>query len=184
MDGDCSHGIRSWLLLGRKAMTNLDSMLKSKDITLPTKGQYSQGHGLSSNQVLMWELDHKEGRTLKNWWFQTVVLNKTLESPLDWMDIKQINPKGNQPWIFIGRTGAEAEAPILWPPDVKNWLIGKDPHAGKDWRQKEKRVTEDEMVGWHHQFNGHELGQSLGHSEGQGGLVCYSPWGHKKLDMT
>ena len=122
---------------------------------------------------------------LLNWWcWRRLVLEKTLESPLDWVDIKQINPKGNQPWIFIGRTGAEAEAPILWPPDVKNWLIGKDPHAGKDWRQKEKRVTEDETVGWHHQFNGHELGQSLGDSEGQGGLVCYSPWGHKELDMT
>ena len=130
-DGDYSHEIR-WLLLGRKAMTNLDSMLKSKDITLPTKGQYSQGHGLSSNQVLMWELDHKEGRTLKNWWFQTVVLNKTLESPLESKEIKPVNLKGNQPWILFGRTNVEAESPRLWPPDVKSWLIGKDPGGGKD----------------------------------------------------
>ena len=132
MDGDCSHGIRSWLLLGRKAMTNLDSVLKSKDITLPTKGQYSQGHGLSSSQVVMWELDHKEGRTLKNWCFQTVVLKKTLESPLESKEVKPVNLKGNQPWILFGRTNVEAESPILWPPDVKSWLTGKDPGGGKD----------------------------------------------------
>ena len=132
VDGDCSPEIRRCMILGRKAMTNLDSMLKSKDITLPTKGQYSQGHGLSSNQVLMWELDHKEGRTLKNWWFQTVVLNKTLESPLESKEIKPVNLKGNQPWILFGRTNVEAESPRLWPPDVKSWLIGKDPGGGKD----------------------------------------------------
>ena len=107
----------------------------------------------------MWELDHKEGYALKNKRFWTVVLEKTLESPLDCKEIKPVNPKGNQPWIFIGRTDVEAETPILWPPDSKNWLIGKDPDAGKDWGQEEKGMTEDEMVGWHHWLDGHEFEQ-------------------------
>ena len=107
----------------------------------------------------MWELDHKEGWAPKNWCFWTVVLEKTLESPLDCKEIQTVNPKGNQSWIFIGRTDAEAEAPVIWPPDAKNWLIGKDPDAGKDWGQKEKGTTEDEMVGWHHSLNGHEFEQ-------------------------
>ena len=115
----------------------------------------------------MWELDHTEGWTPKNWWFWIVVLEKILESPLDCKEIKAVNPKGNQPWIFIGRTDAEAEAPILWPPDVKSWLIRKDPDAGKDWRQEEKGTTEDEMVAWHHQLNGQEYEQALGDGEGQ-----------------
>ena len=135
MDGDYSHGIR--FLLGRKATTSLDSVLKSREIILPTdKCPYSQDCGLSSSLVQMWELDHKEGRAPKNWFFRTVVLEKTLESPLDSKEIKQVNLKGNQPWIVIGRIGAEAEAQICWPPDVKNQLIGKDPDARKDWRQK------------------------------------------------
>ena len=115
----------------------------------------------------MWELIHKEGWALKNWCFWTMVLEKTLESPLDCEEIQSVNPKGNQSWIFFGRTDAETEAPILWPPDAKNGLIAKDPDAGKDWRQKEKRVTEGEMVGWHHQFSGHELGHTQGDSEEQ-----------------
>jgi len=123
----------------------------------------------------MWELDHKEGWAPKSWCFWTVVLKKILESPLDCKEIKPVNPKGNQPWIFIRRTDAEIEAPILWPPDVKNLLIGKDPDAGKDWRQEEKGMTEDYMVGWHHWLNGHE--QAPGAGEGQGSLVCCSPWG-------
>ena len=110
----------------------------------------------------MWELDHIEGWTLKNWCFQTVVLEKTLEKSLDSKEIKPVNPKGNQPWIFIGRS--DAEAPIIWPPDVKSQLIGKDSDAGKGWRQKEKRATEDKMVWWHRRFNGHELGQAPGYS--------------------
>ena len=114
----------------------------------------SQSYGFSSSQVLMWELDYKQSWRLKNGCFWTVVLEKTLESPLNCKEIKSVNPKGNQSWIFIGRTDAEAETPILWPPDVKNWLIGKDPDAGKDWRQEEKGVTEDEMVGWHHRLDG------------------------------
>ena len=132
----------------------------------------------------MWELDHKESRALKNWCFWTVVLEKTLESCLDCKEIKPVHPKGNQSRIFIGRTDAETEAPILWPPDGKSQLIGKDPDAGKDWRQEENRTTEDEMVGWHHQLNGHEFEQVLGDGEGQGGLPCCSPWGHKESDMT
>ena len=143
-----------------------------------------QGSGLpSSSHVWMWELDHEEGRVLKNWCFWTVVLEKTLESPLD-CKIKPVNPKGNQPWIFIGRTDAEAEAPILWLPDAKNQLIGKDPDAGKDWRQEEKGTTEDDMVGWHHQLNGHEFEQALGDGKGQGSLACCSPWGCKESYMT
>ena len=129
----------------------------------------------------MWELDHKEGWELKNWGFW-IMLGRTLESLLDCKKIKPVNPKGNQPWIFIGRT--DAEALILWPPDVKNWLSGKDPSGGKDWRQEEKGSTEDEMGGWHHQLDGHEFEQAPGRGEGQGSLVCFSPWGCKESDMT
>ena len=132
----------------------------------------------------MWELDHKEGWALKNWCFLTVVLDKTLESPLDCKEFQPVHPKGNQSWIFIWRTDAEAETPILWPPDAKNWLIWKDPGAGKDWRQEEKGTTEDEMVGWHHRHNGHEFEQALGVGDGQGSLACCSPWGHKEWDRT
>ena len=120
------------------------------------KCPYSQSYSFSSNHVWMWELDHKEGWVLKNWCFWTVVLEKTLESPLDCEVIQPVHPKGNQSWIFIGRTDAEAETPTLWPPDVKRWLIGKDPDAG-DWRQEEKGTTEDEMIWWHHRLNGHEF---------------------------
>jgi len=123
----------------------------------------------------MWELYYKESWAPRNWCFWTVVLEKTLENPLDCKEIKAVNPKGNQSWIFIGRTNAEAEAPILWPPDAKNWLIGKDPDAGKDWRQKEKRTTEDEMIGWHHWLNGREFERARGVGEGQGSWACCSP---------
>ena len=140
-------------------------------------GPFSQGYGFSSGHVWMWELDHKESWRSKHWWFWTVVLEKTLESPLDYKEIQPVHPKGDQPWIFIGRTDAEAETPILWPPDVKNWLIGKDPDSGKDWRQEEKGMTEDEMGGWPHWLNGHEFEQALGVGDGQGGLACCSPWG-------
>ena len=127
----------------------------------------------------MWELDPKEGWALNNWCFQTVVLEKTLESPLDCKEIQPVHPKGNQPWIFSGRTDAEAETLILWPLDAKNWLTGKDPDAGKDWGQEEKGATEDEKVEWHHQVNGHEFVQTQGDPEGQESLVCCSPWSHK-----
>ena len=125
-----------------------------------------------------------ESWALKNWCFWTVVLEKTFESPLDCKEIKPVKIKGNQPWIFIGKTDAEVEAPILWPPDAKSWLIGKDSNAGKDWNQEEKAATKDEMVGWHHWLNGREFEQAPGEDEGQGSLSCYSPWGHKESDMT
>ena len=128
-------------------------------------------------------MDHKESWAPKNWSFWTVVLEKTLMSPLDCMEIQPINPKENQFWIFIGRTEAEVEAPILWPPDAKNWFIWKDPDAGKDWRW-EKGVREDEIIGRHHQLSGHEFEQALGDSEGQGSLASFSPWIHKELDTT
>ena len=140
------------LLLGRKAMTKLDSRHYFAD-----KGPSSQSYGFSSSHMWMWELDYKEGQALKNWCFWTVVLEETLLSPLDYKEIQTVHPKGNQSWIFIGRTDAEAETPVLWPPDVKTWLIWKDPDAGKDWRQEENGRTEDEMVGWHHQLTGHEF---------------------------
>ena len=155
-DGDCSHQIKRHLLLGRKVMINLDIILKSKDITLPTKV------GLVKAMVFpvvrygceIWTI---KKAVLKNWCFWTVVLEKTLESPLDRKEIKPVNPKGNQYWIFIGRTDVKAETPILWSPDAKNWLTWKDPDAGKDWWQEKKGMTEDEMVGWHHRCNGLEF---------------------------
>ena len=132
----------------------------------------------------MWEVNHKESWALNNWCSWTVVLEKTLESPLDCKEIQLVHPKENQSWMFIGRTDAEAEVPILWPPDGKNWLIGKDPDAGKDWRQEEKGTTENVMVGWHHRLDGHEFEQALGVGDGQGSLVRCSPWGRKESDTT
>ena len=172
-DGDWSHEIKRYMLLGRKAMTNLDSILKSRDITLPT-GSINQSYGFSSSHVWIWELDHKEGWVPKNWCFCTMVLEKILESPLDCKEIQAINPKGNKSWIFIGRIDAEAEALILWPPDAKNRLIRKDPDAGEDGRQEEKAMKEGEMVGWHHGLNGHTFEQTLGDGEGQGSLALWS----------
>ena len=162
-------------------MTNLDSILKSRDITLPTNVHLIKWT-FTSSHVCIWELDHKESWALKNWCFWTVDLEKTLESPLDCKEIKPVHLEGNQSWIFIGRTDDEAEIPILWPPDMKNWLVAKDPDAGKDWRQEEKGTTEDEMVGGHHQLHGHESEQALGVGDGQGSLACCSPWGHKESD--
>ena len=152
LDGDSRHEIKRQLPLGRKAMANLDRVSKSKDITFPTI-LYGQTYGFSSICVQMWELDHKESWALKNWCFWIVMLEKTLEIleiPSDCKEIKTVIPKGNHSWIFTGKTIAEAEAPILWPPYVKRQLIGKDPHAGEDWGQEEKWVTEDKKVGWHH----------------------------------
>ena len=144
------------------------------------KGPYSQSYGFSSSLVWMWELDHhKESWAPNNWCFWTVVLEKTLECPLDCKEIQPVNPKGNQSWIFIGRI--EAEAPIFWPPDEKNWLTGKDPEGGKDWRQEEEEMTEDEMVGWHHWLKGHEFEQAWGDGEEQRSLVCCSPWGSQSV---
>ena len=132
----------------------------------------------------MWELDNKKGWVPSNWCLQILVLAKTHKNPLEGKEIKSVNTKGNKPWIFIGSTDAEAESPILWPPEVKNWLIGKDPDAGKDWSQKEKGMTEDKMVGWHHWLNGHEFEQAPRVDDGQGSLVCYSPWGCKESELA
>ena len=142
VDRDCSQEIQRCLLLGRIAMANLDSALKNRDFTLPTKVHIARAMVFSSSHVWMWELDHKEGLAPKNWCFWTVVLEKTLD-PLNRKEIKAVNPKGNQPWIFTERTDPEAEVPLLWPPDARSWLTGKDPDAGKDWGQEEKWVTED-----------------------------------------
>ena len=144
----------------------------------------SQSCGFSSSHVWMWELDHKESWAPKNWCFWTVVLEKTLESPLDCKEVQPVHPKGNQSWIFIERTDSEAEAPILWLPDAKSQLIGKDSDAGKDRRQEEKGLRENEIFGWHHRLNGHEFEQAPGVGEGQGSLVCCGLWGHKEVDMT
>ena len=168
-DADCSHEIKRHLLLGKKVMNNLDSILKSRDITLPTK--FSQGYDFSSSHVWMWELDYKESWALKNWYFRTGVLEKILKSRLNCKEIQPVHPKGNQSWIFIGRIDAESETPILWPPDVKNWLTGKDPDAGEDWSGEERGMTEDEMVGWHHRLSGHEFEQAPGVGDGQGSLA-------------
>ena len=148
------------------------------------KGPCGQSYGFSNSHVWMWELDHKEGWVMGNWWFWIVMLEKTLKSPLGSKEIKAVNPKGNKPWIFTGRTDAEAEALLLWLPDAKSQLIRKDPNAGKDWGQEEKGVTEDKIVGWHHWLNEHESEQTPGDSEGQGSLACCSLWGRKELDIT
>ena len=132
----------------------------------------------------MWKLDYKENWAPKNWCFWTVVLEKTLESPLDCKEIQPVHPKGDQSWVFIGRTDVETETPILWPPDEKSWLIGKDPDARKNWGQEEKGTTEDEMVGWHHRLDGHGFGWTPGVGDEQGGLACCCSWGHKESDTT
>ena len=154
--------------------------IKKQRHSFSNKGVSSQGYGSSSSHVWMWELDYKESWALRNWCFWTVVLEKTLETPLDCKEITPVNPKGNQ--SFIGRTDAEAEASRLCPCD-ENWLIGKDPDSGKYWRQ-EKGTTEDEMVGWHHQLDGHGFAQALGVGDRQGSLACGSPWSGKESDMT
>ena len=144
--------------------------IKKKWHHFANKSLSSQSYGFSSIHIWMWELAHKEGWVPKSWCFWTVVLEKTLKSPLDCKEIKPVNPKGNQPWIFIGSTDAEAEAPVLWPPDAKSWLLVKDRAAEKGWRQKEKGETEDETVGWCHRLNGYEFEQTLGDDEGQPGV--------------
>ena len=144
------------------------------------KGPSIQSYGFSSSHVWMWEFHCKESWTAKNW---TMVLEKTLESPLNCKAIQSVNPKWNQSRMFFGRTDVEAETPILWPPYAKNWLIGKDPHALQDWRQEEKGTKEDDMVGWYHRLDGHEFEQALGIGDGQWSLMCWSPW-YGKSDMT
>ena len=181
-DGDCSHEIKRRLLLGRKVMTNPDSILKQRHY-FANKGPPNQGYGFSNSHVWMWELNYKESWVPKNWCFWTVVLEKTLESPLDCREIQPVHPKGNQSWVFIRRTDVEAETPILWPPDAKSWLIWKDPDAGKDWGRK-KGTIENEMVGWHHRLDGHGFVLTPGVGDGQGDLASWGSWGRKELDMT
>ena len=166
----------------KKSYEKFRQHIKKQRHHFADKGLSSQSYGFSGSHVCMWELDYKESWVPKNWCFWTVMLEKTLESPLHCKGMQPVHPKGNHSWIFIGRT--DAEVLILWPPNGKNWLIGKDPDAGKDWRREEKGTTEDEMVGWHHWLNGHEFGQALGFGDGQGSLACCSPWGHKKTDVT
>ena len=173
VDGDCSHEIKRRLLLGRIAMSNLDSLLKSRHITLLTKVHIIKAiifpvvlYGCESGTIEKTEHQRIDAFELWCW--------RTLESPLGSKEIKPVTPKGNQHWTFIGRTDAEAETPILWPPDVKSWPIGKDPDAGKDWRQEEKGSTEDEMVGWHHWLHGHEFEQAPGFGDRQGSCVLQS----------
>ena len=174
-DDDCSHEIKRRFLLGRKAMTNLDSILKSRDITLPTKVCPVKAmvfpvvmYGCESWAIKKAECQRTDA-------FELCVLEQTLESPLDCKEIQPVHPKGNQSWIFIGRTDVEAETPILWPPDANNWLTGKDPDAGKGWRPKKKGTEEDEVVGWHHQLTGHEFEQAPRVGDGQGSLACHNP---------
>ena len=150
-DGDCSREIKRCLLLGRKVMTNLDSIFQSRDIPLPTKVHLVTAMVFP---VVMWELDCEESWVPKNWCSWSVVLEKTLESSLDCKKIQPVHPTGDLSWVFVGRTDAEAGTPILWPPHVNSWLIGKDPDGGRDWGQEEKRTTENEMVGWHHRLYG------------------------------
>ena len=183
-DCDCHHVIKRCLLLGRKAMTNLYSMSKSRDTTLPTKVHLGKAMFYSSRHVWIWDLDYKDSWASKNGCFWTVVLEKTLESHLDCKMIQPVHPKGNQSWVFFRRAYVEAETPILWPPDAKNWLIGKDPDAAKDWRWEEKGATEDEMVGWHHRLSGYDFEQTLRVGDGQRSMVYCSPWGHKEWDTT
>ena len=180
VDSDCSYEIKRCLLLGRKAMTNLDSTLKLTDVTLPTKVWIIKGRLFPVVMYRCESWDRKGGWAPRNWYFRTAVLEKTPESPLESKGIKPVNTKGNQLWILIGRTNVEA--PILWPPDVKSWLIGKDPDAGKDWKQ-EKGVAMEEMVGWNHQLNGHEFEQTPGDGDGQGNVAWCSPWGGKESHM-
>ena len=157
--------------------------IKKQRHYLANKDPSSQSYDFSSSHAWMWELDYQQSWALKNLCFWTVVLEKTLESPLDSKEIQPVHSKGDQSWVFIGRTD-EAETAILWPPDAKSWLIGKDPDAGKDWGQEEKETTEDEMAGWHHWLNGHGFRWTLGVGNGQGGLTYYGSWGHKESDTT
>ena len=176
---------RTWMVTEHRcqlspACSHLRDLLESK----ANKGPSDQGYGFSRGHVWMWELDGEESWVPKDWCFWTMVLDKTLESPLDCKEIQPVHPKGDLSWVFTGRTDAEAETPILWPPDVKSWLVGKDPDAGKDWGQEEKGTTEDEMVGCHHRLNGHWFGWTPGVGDGQGGLACCGSWGCKESDMT
>ena len=156
-DGDCSYEIKRLLLLGRKSYDKHRQHIKKQRHYFANKSPSSQSYAFSSSHVWMWELDYKESWAPKKWCFWTVVLEKTLESPLDCKEIQIVHSEGDQPWDFFGRNDSKAETPVLWPPHAKSWLTGKDFNAGRDWGQEEKGTTEDEMVGWHHWLNGHEF---------------------------
>ena len=182
--GDCSHEIKIHLLLGRKAMTNLESILKSRDITLLTKVHLVKA---TVFPVVMYWCETWTIKKAEHWRtdaFELWYWKRRDKSPLNSKEIKPVNTKGNQSWIFTGRTGAEVEIPILWTLGVKNWRIGKDPDAGKDGRQEEKGITEDDMVGWQHRLDGHEFEQAPAVGDRQRSLACCSPWGHKESDTT
>ena len=180
-DGDCSHEVKRHLFLGRKAMTNLDSELKNRDITLPMKVHLVKAMFFP---VVIYGCESWTIKLSKELMLLDCGAGEDSWESLDSKEIKPVNPKGNQSWIFTERTDAEAETPIIWPPDVKSQLIRKDPDAGKDWRQEETGKTENKMVGWHHWLNGHEFEWTLGVGDGQGGLACCDSWGRKELDMT
>ena len=172
-NGDCSHEIKRKVMeekLWKKSYDQPKQHIKTQRHCFADKGPSSRSYGFSSSHIWMWELNHEENWVPKNWYFWSVVLEKTLESPLDYKEIQPVHPKGNQSWIFIGGTDDEAETPVLWPPDAKNWLIWKDSDVEKDWRREDKGTTEDEMVGWHHWLNGHEFEQAPGVGDGQGSL--------------
>ena len=182
-DGDCNE-MKRCLLLGEKNYDQPRQHIKKQRHYFADKGLSSQSYHFTSSHVWMWMLDYKKCWAPRNWCFWTVVLEKTLESRLDCKEIQPVHPKGDQSWIYIWRTDGETEALILWLPDAKNWFIWKDPDAGKDWGQEEKGTTEDKLVEWHHRLDGHEFEQALGVGDGQGSLVCCSPWGYKELDKT
>ena len=165
-------------------MTNLDSILKSRDITLPTKVRLVKAMVFPVVMYGCESWDCEDSWAPKNWCFWTVVLEKSLESPLDCKEIQPVHSKRDQSWLFFGRNDAKAETPILWQPHAKSWLIVKDSDAGRDWRQEEKGTTEDEMAGWHHRLDGHEFGWTPGAGDGQGGLACCNSWGRKESDTT
>ena len=186
VDGDYSHEIKNktkqkTLAPWKKSYDKPRQCLKKQRHHFANKGSCGQGCSLSISHVWMWELNCEEWKALKNWYFWTVVLEKTPEGPLDRKEIRSVHPKGNQPWILIGRTDAEAEAPILWLPDGKSWLTGKDPDVGKDWSSRRR---EWQRMRWLDGFNGRKLGQTPGEGEGQGGLACCSPWDREESDTT
>ena len=184
-DGDCSHETKWHFLLGRKAMTSLDSILKSRDITLPTKVYLVKAtvFPVVMYECESWPIKKAEHQRIDAWCFWIVVLEKTLKSPLDSKEIQPVHPKGNQSWMFIGRSDAEAEAPILWPPDAKNWLNGEDPDAGKIESTRRRGQQRMRLLDGFTDY-GHQFEQALGVGDGQGGLACCSPWGHKESDTT
>ena len=168
----------------KKSCDQHRQLIKKQRHYFVNKGPSSQSYGFSSSPEWMWEFDYKESWALKNWCFWTVVLEKTLESSLDWKETQPVHPKLDQSWVFIGRTDVEAETPILWSPDAKSWLVGKDSDAGRDWGEEEKGTTEDEMVGWHHRHNGHGFGWTLGVGDGQADLAFCGSWGRKESNRT